>query len=193
MKDLLWNWIKNDNQFGKDVMAYKARNDNVQTQRILFVNPTEDSLRFGAVTGNQNGQSYNVYEIANVDYSTQESFASSLKSFDSRQGIGVVYESAQIDSTVSDEDVAARTANVMNFLGKGDEDVVDVCESVAGGASLTFGEGFFYRYLIVTTGNAYFVTVDTVSKEDVAQNTNKWSAEITKTEIITKASPEKTK
>ena len=194
MKDLLLNWIKNDNQFGKDVLAYRLRNDNVQTQRILYANPTDNCLKFGLVYTNQDGTYYNTYSIENIDYETKNSFVSSLKALTSRQDLKLDDAVAtQIDTTVSDEDVVTRTANVMIFLGKGDEDVVDVCESVNGGASLTFGAGFLYRYLIVTADKAYFVTVDTVSKEDVAQNTNKWSAEITKTEIITKASPEKTK
>ena len=150
MKSLLWDWIKTDNQFGKDVLAYKLRNDQLETERILFVNPSEGALRFGAVTENQYGTYYNVYSINNVNYASKETFMDSLKGLSSRSEIGVVYDAVEIDTSASDEDVATRTANVMSFLGKENEKVVDVCESVRLGSTLTYGSGMWYQTLIVT-------------------------------------------
>ena len=190
MKSLLWDWVNGDNQFGKDILSYRSRNDNLKTQRILFVNPTAGALRFGAVIKNQNGTYFNTYSIENIDYSTQASFVNSLRQISTRQAISVVNENVQIDTSASDEDVATRTANVMNFLGKGDEEVVDVCESVRLGSTLTYGSGLAYRELIVTRNEVYLVTIDTRSKQDVLENTSKWDAQLTKTDNITTHAPE---
>lgn len=189
MKGLLWDWIKTDNQFGKDVLAYKLRNDQLETERILFVNPSEGALRFGAVTENQYGTYYNVYSIANVDYSSKATFMDSLKGLSSRSEIGVIYDAVEIDTSVSDEDVATRTANVMNYLGKGNERVVDVCESVRIGSSLVHGNGMWYKTLIVTERDVLLVNISALSKGDVLDNTDKWSASLDSSEIITKQPP----
>ena len=189
MKSLLWDWIKTDNQFGKDVLAYKLRNDQLETKRILFVNPSEGAVRFGAVTENQYGTYYNVYSINNVNYASKETFMDSLKGLSSRSEIGVVYDAVEIDTSASDEDVATRTANVMSFLGKENEKVVDVCESVKIGDSLKYGNGMGYRQLIITNSKVYFVTISALSKTKVTQNADKWDAEITGTENITTLAP----
>ena len=170
-------------------MAYKLRNDQLETKRILFVNPSEGAVRFGAVTENQYGTYYNVYSINNVNYASKETFMDSLKGLSSRSEIGVVYDAVEIDTSASDEDVATRTANVMSFLGKGNEKVVNVCESVRLGSTLTYGSGMWYKTLIVTEKDALIVEVSAISKNEVLRNTNKWGAYLASTEQIVTEQP----
>ena len=125
MKSLVLDWLQGNNAQGKDYLAYKMRNDDYQTQGLLFVNPTDVKLQLGIFYATQDELPklrMLLAEIDNqqLDYTSKEAFVDCLYNF---TRAGFTYD-FQIDGMSSNANSLRQGDAVLAKLGKESHAVV---------------------------------------------------------------------
>lgn len=125
MRDVLLNWMKGDNQFGKDFVAAIRYDDKCVTDDVIFVNASKDKLEFGYIYHDDSNKYFvskafndqNLYtKIASGAIKTKTEFEDYLNSLTVLYNINNTRDMVTIDTTVSDSDFKTLTERVFKRL-----------------------------------------------------------------------------
>lgn len=89
MKEVLENWMKGDNQFGKDVLAEKYYDNTLVSDRIYYIDASKEKIEMGLLNHNEDRYEFGTFkltdknlfaELSNGEYQTKSSFVEYLNS-----------------------------------------------------------------------------------------------------------------
>ena len=184
IKSVLTNWMMGDNTIypGEELM-FKWSSSHLRA--IKAINVSDLTAYIDVYKGN--GSTFlcklsitdaNILNnIANDAIQTETNLADALREISWRK-VDIKTEIEQ-DMEASNSAVVGRAQNALNYLGI-EEQVLFAYETGKVSSSLTFGAGLDFNQCVFTsTGKLYTLHYDALSKNDVIQNTNKWTVEKT--------------
>jgi len=129
MKEVLENWLKNDNQWKNegyiDGLGYLINNRNVSLNSIIYVDASAESLKLGLINDNLDKKYYRTMEftdsslfdsISKGNLKTKDDFVNYLNSITWREVSVDKNGGKQLDTGISAENFAIMTKNVFNKL-----------------------------------------------------------------------------
>lgn len=182
IKSAVSAWMKGNNAQGQDYLAYKMRNDDIKTEKVMFVKPTDTTLQIGAIYSTPAGLpkvNFAIFEVENskIDYSSTRAFEESLYNM-TRVGFSNTY---QVSGLYTNNNTKIQADNVLSKLGKTSE-AVWAYETDQTTSSFI---GFCYKMVFMTDqGTLISTVVETPSKEDVVNNADTWQVSQNETTII---------
>lgn len=63
MKEILEQWMKGDNQFGKDVLAEKYYNDTLVSERIYYIDASKEKIEMGLLARDDKYSSFGIFRL----------------------------------------------------------------------------------------------------------------------------------
>lgn len=179
MKQVLTNWIEDDNQFGKSVVLAKLRN-GINLDEIKLVNVNDEGLSVYLTTESSNGAHFrrlyftNSAINQNIINGTITTTTEMLEALKSVQGTEIYFEEMlKIDKTSAQSDVAARAASLLTKVGS-DANVIFAYETAS--EMVNFNQTTSFRIVFYTTNNhlqEYSIGVDGENgKETMLQGKN---------------------
>ena len=125
MKEVLLNWMKGDNQYGKDFAAQRTYNATAMTDDIIYVNASETNIEFGYVYHNSAAKYFvssyfedtSLYaKIQSGEIKTKEQFDTYLNSINHILNLTNSRDKVEIDTTISDENFDTLTERVFDRM-----------------------------------------------------------------------------
>lgn len=124
MKEVLLDWMKGNNQWGKDALAYCSKADTFRTDDILYINASLTDVRIGLLM--HRGEEPYFYEnyikddsfyskLASQEIKTKEEFQQYLNSILPKR-FGYTDTQIKLDTSLSKSDFETITTNIFNHL-----------------------------------------------------------------------------
>lgn len=89
MKEVMENWMKGDNQFGKDVLAEKYYNDTLVSEGIYYIDASKEKIEMGLLYRNDKYHAFGTFKLQDTalfagfeqgQYQTKDDFVKYLNS-----------------------------------------------------------------------------------------------------------------
>ncbi len=125
IRDVILNWMKGDNQYGKDLMAQRTYTADAVTDDIVYVNASESKIDFGFVYHNSTNKYFvstyfddaSLYtKIQNGNIKTKGQFDEYLNSINQLLNLRNSRDRVEVDANISDENFEIITDRVFDRL-----------------------------------------------------------------------------
>lgn len=123
LKEVMENWMKGDNQFGKDVLAEKYGDTTLVSDKIYYINASTEKIEMGLLYHNADYYAFGTFklqdtvlfeDLKNEKYQTKDDFVKYLNSI--KKTKYSCPDGIKLDLTISEENFATMTTNVFNKL-----------------------------------------------------------------------------
>ena len=123
MKEVLLDWMKGNNRYGRDFLTEFTYNDTLTIQDVIYVNASKDNICIGLLTYCGEQLRYQEFQIndndlytalANQNLKTKDEFSAHL--YNMKKTRTRFSDAIKIDTTLSKSDFETITTNIFNHL-----------------------------------------------------------------------------